>query len=148
VATSRQRNAPEMFFTTKMRGQHKNWAGTPLFVGESLHIGSARYSPDEWVEATVYARGHGLNGPVWVWNQGPSPQNPSPAPATTDIYGEVELVGQENAVHRGTPTWDGDQLEIDGTIYPLGQWKKVTVFSKGWAARQQPQAEPDPATSQ
>jgi hypothetical protein len=132
-----------MFFTTKMRRQHKNWAGTPLFVGESLHIGSARYSPDEWVEVTVYSRGLGLGGPEWVWNQGPSPQNPSPAPATTDIYCEVERVGKPNTVHRGTPTWDGDQLEIDGNVYPLGKWSKLTVFSKGWAARQQPQAESD-----
>ena len=62
MANPRQRNALEMFFTTKHPGENKKWAGTPRFDGESLHIGhtATRYdSPDDWVEVTVYALGNG-----------------------------------------------------------------------------------------
>ena len=149
----RQRSPLEMFFT----GKNRNWAGPPLFVGELLRIGQTltEYRPDQWVEITVYARGNGPGGTVMVFDQGEASrirglaaQKRGAETASTDIYCEVECVGEEeNAEHRGTPTWDGDQLEIDENVYPLGTWSKVTVFSEGWAARQQSEPEPDPATS-
>jgi hypothetical protein len=151
----RERDSLEMFFTLKAkRGLTQDWAGPPLFVGESLKIGqtATRFPRGEWVEVTVYAPGHGPGEPVMVIDQGEASlirslaaEKRGPEPATTDIYCEVECVGNhEKPQHRGTPTWDGDQLEIDGNVYPPGEWSKVTVFSEGWAARQQPQPEPDP----
>jgi hypothetical protein len=146
-----------MFFTPKLHGEARNWAGPPLFVGWLLRIGqtATQYPPGEWVEITVYARGHGPGGRVMVFDQGPASlirglaaEKRGADTASTDIYCEVDCVGdEEKAEHRGTPTWDGDQLEIDGNVYPLGKWSKVTVFSEGWAAHQQPQPEPDPSTS-
>lgn len=136
----RQRNATEMFFATKVPVDNRNWAGTPCFVGEVVRIGftSTQLRPDQWVELVVYALGHGPGGPVWVWDQGPSPVSQAPDPSTTDIYSEVERVDQsDSAFHRGVPTWDGNQLEIGGQTYPAGKWSKVTVRSTGWAARRE-----------
>ncbi len=141
MAKRRQRNALEMFFILVTEsGEAKNWAGPPLFVNELLQIGQTpkKYRPGEWVKVTVYARGHGP-GTVMVFDQGEASRIQQVAAqltgaeaASTDIYCEVECVGgQENAVHRGTPTWDGDKLEIDGTVYPPGKWSKVTVFPEG-----------------
>jgi hypothetical protein len=56
----------------------------------------------------------------------------SPESATTDIYCEVECVGNhEKPQHRGTPTWDGHQLEIDGNVYPPASGPRSRCFLKG-----------------
>jgi hypothetical protein len=166
----RQRDSLKMFFTLKgKRGLVENWAGPPLFVGESLNIGqtATRYPRGEWVQVTVYAPGHRPRGPIFDQGEASlirslAAEKRGPEPATTDVYCQVECVGNhKKPQHRGTPTWDGDQLEIDGNVYPPGEWSKVTVFSEGWAARQQPpgkvrrggtprrppEPEPDPASS-
>jgi len=58
-----------------------------------------------------------------------------PDPLSTDIYCEVKPAGQaETSYHRGAPVWFGDDLEVDGVEYRLGQWEQVTVFPSGWDA--------------
>jgi hypothetical protein len=146
----RERDSLEMFFTLKTkRGLTQDWAGPPLFVGESLRIGetATRFPRGEWVEVTVYAPGHGAGEPVMIIDQGEASvirslaaEKRGPEPETTDICCEVECFGNhEKPQHRGTPTWDGDQLEIDENVYSPGEWSKVTVLCEGWAARQRPQ---------
>ena len=154
----RERDSHEMFFTLQAkRGLTQDWAGPPLFVGESLRIGeyATTYPRGYWVEVTVYAPDHGPGEPVMVLDQGEASrirtlaaEKRGPEPETTDIYCEVACVdNHEKPQHRGTPTWNGDELEIDGNVYSPGKWSKVTVFCEGWAALQQPNAEPDTASS-
>lgn len=57
------------------------------------------------------------------------------------MYCVVELPGDEDEVHRGTPIWNGHQLEINGNVYPPDRWSTVTVFRTGWAALQERKSE-------
>jgi hypothetical protein len=132
-----------MFFTVVQKnGSLNKWAGTPVFKGELLPIGP------EWDNVTVHARGvpQADGGPVHVENQGAHSAGPAQAadPASTDMYCIVELPGDdEDKVHRGTPIWNGHQLEINGNVYRPDQWAKVTVFRTGWAAREESESEDD-----
>lgn len=127
---------------------HQDWDGPPLFEEDgTLHIGKTRrkYKPGEWTTILVVALGE---GPLSVNNAQAEQESmvrrwadikTGPDPESVDIYFEVERSGGDDPlVQRGTPTFSGEELDVDvkgGSLRP-GQWKKITIYSEGWAARE------------
>ena len=120
-----------------MRERHFNYrpvAGPALFDESGcLRIGQGGlHRPGDWVKVTIYAPGpESLVRKLADQKRGVDPR-------TTDIFYVVELQGDGEETLRvrrqGTPTWMGENLDLDGSACSPGKWKTVTVFAEGWAA--------------
>jgi hypothetical protein len=117
------------------------WDGPALFdKGGSLWIGrSHSYPPGHWEKITVTALGQ---GPMSVGNRQAqydsmvaqlADQKLGADPATTDIYFEIETSDGQLIQRRGTPTFSGENLDVDDEQWPAGRWKNLTVHPSGWA---------------